>query len=651
MKSNNIKLLSDREHVLKRPARYVGSVKNEQKKQWILNQEEKFEFIEMDYNPGFKKIFREIVDNSIDEALRTNFKFANRLKITINQKTNEFIIEDNGRGIPYSETKVGRKMITSVELAFTYLKAGSNFDDEKTNTTIGQNGEGSSLTNILSDLFIAESCDGNKKTVVSCKNNMDEVKTRVSKGTKKYTRITYRPTLSFFGLQEIPDFFVKSMRTDFITLIQVYDKLNIELTIIDKAGKKTKEVLKNEKFNSFMDRFIATEIIQEGTRPSSYYISDEVKGLKVGIFANSTDEQLIFHSINGLTVYRGNPLTWVQNSIAKPLLDDLQRKYKSIKVGDVRQKLSFVVLFDGMTNPRFNSQTKEECINTYTDFKDSIGEMDFKRLATKIYRNKDVVKPLTEADRVKELLEERKALKELKPETKRVFIEKYYKTSGKTDRASLVLTEGDSALNGIMSVLGRADYSFFPLRGKPLNVREQKASQITKNKEIKSILQILNLDITKDNDTINHDSIIIATDADADGSHISGLVLNIIEKFAPHLILQGKIKLLRTPMIVATPKSGKGKKILIYNFEELFEFEEKYDTSKYKQDYYKGLGRWEKDDLKKLIKEYGIDNFIIPFIPEEPGQIGDLFDNWFNKEETEFRKEQIRKMKFLIEKA
>jgi len=248
-------------------------------------------------------------------------------------------------------------------------------------------------------------------------------------------------------------------------------------------------------------------------------------------------------------------------------------------------------------------------------------------------------------------LEERKALKDLKPETKRIFIEKYYKTSGKLNGAALVLTEGDSALNGIMSVLGRTNYSFFPLRGKPLNVREQKNIQITKNHEIKSILQILNLDITKDNDTINHDSIIIATDADADGMHIGGLLLNIFEKFAPHLIIQGKIKLFRTPMIVATPKAGKGKKILIYNFEELFEFEKKYDTSKYKQDYYKGLGRWEKDDLKKLIKEYGIDNFIIPFVPNDKAKLGDLFDNWFNKDETDFRKEQIRNMKFIIEKV
>lgn len=651
MKKNVVKLLSEREHVLKRPARYVGSTKNEVKKQWMLDSEDRFEFVDMDFNPGFKKIFREIVDNSIDEALRTDFKFANRLKISINQKSNEFIIEDNGRGIPNENVDVEGKKVNSVELAFTYLKAGANFDDADDNTTIGQNGEGSSLTNILSDLFVAESCDGKKKTVVSCRDNMSSISTKTTKGTKKFTRITYRPTLSFFGLSEIPEFFIKSIQTDFLTLAQVYPKLTIELNIVDKDGNKSKTLLKNERFSNFMDRFIAKECLQDGQRPASFYVSDEVRGLKVGVFANPTDEQLVFHSINGLSVYRGNPLTWVQNSFGKHLLDDLSKKYKSIKIGDVKQKLSYVVLFDGMTNPRFNSQTKEECINTYTDFKDSIGELDFKKLASKTYRNKDIITPLMDSHRAKELLEERKALKSLKPENKRVFIEKYYKTSGKLEKSSLVLMEGDSALNGIIGVLGRADFSYFPLRGKPLNVREQTNAQITKNKEIKSILQILNLDITKENGKINHDSVVIATDADADGSHISGLILNIFERFAPHLIAQGKIKLLRTPMIVATPKSGKGKKVLIYNFEELFEFEKKYDTSKYKQDYYKGLGRWKKDDLKGLIKEYGIDHFIIPFVPKDKSGLEDLFDNWFNKDESEYRKDQIRNMKFMIEKV
>ena len=655
MQKNEIKLLTDREHVLKRPARYVGSVKNENKKQWVLSQEDKFVFKEEIFNPGFKKVFREIVDNSIDEGLRTSFKFANKLKITINQNKNEFIIEDNGRGIPFYESKVGNKKITSVELAFTHLKAGSNFDDSDDNTTIGQNGEGSSLTNILSELFIAESCDGNKKTTVSCEDNMGKIKTRVVKGTKKFTRITYRPSLEFFNLKDvgIPDYFINSLKVDFHILSQVYPKLTIELTVINKGNKSEKIIYKNESFATFMNRFISVEQMSEVNRPQDLIAIEETNGLKIGVFANQTDEQLVFHSINGLTVYRGNPLTWVQNSFGKPLMESLSKKYKSIKIGDIKQKLSYVVLFDGMTNPRFNSQTKEECVNTYTDFKNNIGNVDFIKLANKVFKNKKVLEPLIEMHNVKSMLEERKALKGLKPEKKRIFIEKYYKSSGKLEKAGLVLTEGDSALSGIMGALGRTDFSFFPLKGKPLNVREQTNAQITKNNEIKSILQILNLDITKDESSINHDSIVIATDADADGNHIAGLLLNLFQKFAPHLIKAGKIKLFRTPMIVATPKTGsKSKKILIYNFKELFEFEQNNDSSKYTHHYYKGLGSWTKKDLQDIIKEYGIDNFIVPFKPtKEDNNLNELFDSWFSKDESTYRKDQIRDLKFLIEKA
>jgi len=657
MQEHKIELLSDREHVLLRPARYVGSIKTEIEKQWILNKEKNiFEYKEVEYNPGFKKIFREILDNSIDEYVRTKGKYANKLKITINQNKNEIIIEDNGRGLPYSEHKENGKKILSAELAWTRLKAGSNFKDEKDNQTLGQNGEGSSLTNILSNSFVGETCNGVKKVTVSCKNNMEKISTKVEKGTKKFTRVTYQPDLTKFGYECIPNFLIEGIFTDFIILSQVYDKLEITFTKINQKNQKETEVFskKTTSFQNLMEMFVEEQLNEKNEVEVSKRLQFEfieTKGLKIGVCKNDTDSELVFHSINGLVVKSGSPLNWVINSVSKPLVDKLSKRYKTLKIGDIRQKFTWIVLFDSMTNPRFNSQTKDSCVNTYTDFKDTIGNINFNTFGNKIYTRKAILEPLLESYHAKTIIEERKALKELKPDKKRIFVEKYYKSSGNydKDKISLVLIEGDSALQGVIDTFGREKFSFFPLKGKPLNVYEESNKKIIQNKEIKSILQILDLDITKDNDTMKYDSIVIATDADPDGQHITGLLLSLFNKFTPHLIEQGKIKLFRTPMIVASPKSKKGKKILIYNFEEMFEFEEKYDINKYEMEYYKGLGRWEGDDLKNLISEYGEDNFIIPLSKDI--DLDKLIDNWFSKDKSDFRKDQIRDIKFSIEKA
>ena len=337
------------------------------------------------------------------------------------------------------------------------------------------------------------------------------------------------------------------------------------------------------------------------------------------------------------------------NNILKEVKDLLPKKYSSIKVGDIKNKLSVVCLFTEMNNPRFNSQTKEKCINTHKEFSDNIAEVPFKKFSRKIKTNKKIMEPITLLHSIKEQFNSLADLKSLKPAKKRIFVEKYYKTSGVIGDASLVLTEGDSALSGIMSVLGRENFSFFPLKGKPLNVREQKASVINNNQEIKSILQILNLDITGKIRKINHDSVLIACDADPDGMHIAGLLLNMFQRFYPKIIEDEKLKLFRTPMMVLKPKRKGGKPVLLYNFKELFKWEEKNDIGKYEASYYKGLGSWKSRELSDLIKVQGIDSFVIPF--KQNKDLGELFTNWFDKGESDFRKEQIRDIQFSIEKA
>ena len=157
MKQNNVKVLSEKTHALKRAGRYLGQISEVDVQRFHIadvNNEKHIIFGTLKYVPAYLKIIREFLDNSIDEAIRTNFKFANKIDLTL---TDEFLsILDNGRGIPIIPTlgEHGEELDQLMpESAWTALRAGSNFDDDADNTSIGQNGEGASLGVLFSTKF------------------------------------------------------------------------------------------------------------------------------------------------------------------------------------------------------------------------------------------------------------------------------------------------------------------------------------------------------------------------------------------------------------------------------------------------------------------------------------------------------------------
>jgi len=153
--SQNFKILSPREKILLRPARVIGDITTSKRERYYLD-EDSVTKSEIDYNPGLNKIIREVIDNSIDEYIRTKGEYANKIDITISD-IGEIEVKDNGRGIPISMTKdpEGREIMIP-EAAWTRIDAGSNYDDEEDNMTIGQNGEGAALTNTFSIKFVGE---------------------------------------------------------------------------------------------------------------------------------------------------------------------------------------------------------------------------------------------------------------------------------------------------------------------------------------------------------------------------------------------------------------------------------------------------------------------------------------------------------------
>ena len=176
------KHLSDEEHVLLRPHMFIGSTSKEKYTQFIIN-----EYREIEYIPGLLKLVNEIIDNSVDVAIKTNFKYANKIEIDM---TEDYVrVKDNGTGIPVVKVndRDGKDVWNPV-MSWTYTKAGTNFDDtvEDVRQSIGMNGVGSTVVSIFSKKFMGETCDGTKKLILhtSNNNNLDDVKVGRSKMNK-----------------------------------------------------------------------------------------------------------------------------------------------------------------------------------------------------------------------------------------------------------------------------------------------------------------------------------------------------------------------------------------------------------------------------------------------------------------------------------
>jgi DNA gyrase/topoisomerase IV subunit B len=226
MKQNIIKKLTDREHILLKPSMYIGGI-SEVTKEILQYQDGKFIYKEVTYNPGFLKIFDEILDNSIDEAIRTNFKFATNIKISYNKKKNEFIIDDDGRGIPQTIAHDG---LPSAVVAFTEARAGSNFTDEKANG-IGTNGIGSFLTNVYSTKFIVKTSDSKSELTLVSVNNAESFSFDIKPAAKQGTSVAFIPDLSKFNMTEITDVYFSLIENRCFHLAQSFPEIKFKLQL------------------------------------------------------------------------------------------------------------------------------------------------------------------------------------------------------------------------------------------------------------------------------------------------------------------------------------------------------------------------------------------------------------------------------------
>jgi DNA gyrase/topoisomerase IV subunit B len=458
----DFKMLTDRDHVLLRPGMYIGGVDFKSAFKYVYDESsDRFVYREVRWIPGLEKIINEIIDNSVDEHIRTLGKYANKIEIDITPTSVR--VTDNGRGIPIKltvdPTDGKEKYIPLV--AWTKLRAGSNFNDED-RQGLGMNGVGSSCTNIFSSTFIGTTSSKGAEGVgatsssevhtfeLSCSENMSKILTKVEKtpSSKNGTSVYFEPDFSRFETDSIDQELVNLIHTRIIKMASVY---SINFTF---NGKKIKPIQPRAFAKMFGDEFVFFE-----GKNWFYFIT-----------ASDTDEFKQFSIINGLEVKGGSHTDLIIGDIVSDVREKLSKKYKEIKPGDIKQKLMFVAVFKNFPQFKTDSQTKENLTNSVREIKDYLDTDYVKMIAnsvTTLMKTSTIMDPIVEIYKIKEEMKRRQALESADKPQKRVVSDKYLKSIGL--KTNLFLCEGQSAMGGLSNVLGRDGNSYIAMRGVPLN--------------------------------------------------------------------------------------------------------------------------------------------------------------------------------------
>ena len=582
MSKDSFKLLTDKEHIRLRFSMYGGSTTT-QAEEFFVNQE----FKKVEVVGGLLKVINEIIDNSIDEYVRTKGEFATN--ISVKMKDGVIEVTDDGRGIPVVQVETPDGLEYQAESAFSRARAGSNFDDSN-RESIGMNGVGSMITFVTSETFSVRSGDGVNEVRMSAKDGVKK-KVECVPCSDRGTLVKFKPDYAFFGLEGLDQEHIDVIENRIKTLSLAFPDIRFRFN-----GKMVRV---NNKTFFGEAHFFKTEKAEFGIRASM-------------------DGHNSFSIVNGLSVKGGSHIDFFLGEVVRELREMISRRKKiDLTPAKIKQHLTVFGVINGFKALKFDSQTKERVTNSTAEVRSAIGEFDASAIAKKLFNDKDLMTEIVAVYELQQKLEAKKDLAKLEKKV-RIKSEKYFAAVGETKRIFVV--EGDSASGGLIKCLGRSGNAFYALKGVPLNVLEVSHQKFMANKELSELYQIVT--------TYPDAEICIATDADADGSRIRGLLVLFMNKYFPEHFKEGKVRVLRTPIAIAK-KSNKVTE-WAYTFA---------DVSKLTGDlsYVKGLGSWSVEDLRDIIKKDTMEAMLPTFQIEDES----LFESWFSGKTSDFRKEQI----------
>lgn len=604
--------LSEVEHVLLRPARYLGTTAPTANRTYTI-EDGKVQWREVTYSPAFVKLFDEIISNSADFSKRPEGKHLNKIDVEIDQKTGTISVLDNG-GIPVVKHEQYNQYVP--DMIFGELRSGSNFDDEADSTSTGQNGEGSTLTNIFSKSFTVDTADGKNRFLCTYHDNMTHKdKPEVKACKKSYTKITYVPDYDRLGVTLDDEHYAMLVRR---TYEIAATNTHIAVTLNGKP-------LKFKAFKDYAAMFSDSRVDFGNDR------------FQVSVFHSKEGfQQLSF--INSTNVRQGGThVDYVMNQIVGGIREHVKKKTKQdVKPSDIKNHF-FLLVNATLNNPRYGEQTKENLTTAPKDYGTTL-TVDDKTLKAII--KSDIVTEIIEWAENKQKLEELAALKKKNKDLDKGNslrdITKYEPATSKArGRCMLFIAEGDSAAKPLQSARNPEYQGIFPLKGKPINVRDRKLKDLLENEELSALMKIIGLQFGVDPSLteLRYNRLVIATDQDLDGYHLCGLVINMFQQLWPGLVKKGFLVKLETPIVRVT----QGKKEL--DFMSLSDFEKwkAEQTKPFQSHYLKGLGSNDTKYLKKYMFE---DKYMLPIVWADADDVKAL-DIAFDKTKADERKAYI----------
>ena len=528
--ASQIQILEGLEAVRKRPGMYIGSTAAS----------------------GLHHMVYEIVDNGVDEALAG---FCKNITVSINED-NSITVRDDGRGIPVDIQKKAGK--SAVEVVFTILHAGGKFGNGGYKVSGGLHGVGASVVNALSDWL-----------EVNVRRNGKIYNQRYERGKVMYplkvvgecgedehgTEITFKPDGTIFETTVFDYNTIKTRlrETAFLTK-------GIRIHLLDNREDKHDKTFYYEggiiEFVSYLNQ-AAVPLYEK-----VIYCEGAKQGIFVEVAMQHTDQytENIYSFVNNInTPEGGTHLTGFKNALTKTL-NDYARANKLLK--DSEANLSGEDIREGITaiisvkieDPQFEGQTKMK-LGT-SEASQAVNQVVSEQLTYFLEQNPNVAKQICE----KSILAQRArdAARKARDLTRRKSVLDGAGLPGKLqdcsekdpEKCEIFIVEGDSALGPAKNCRNPKYQAVMPLRGKVLNVEKARLDRIYANKEIQGMITAFGTGIHDDFDIskLRYNKIIIMTDADVDGAHISTLMLTFLYRFMPELIKQGHVYLAQPPL-------------------------------------------------------------------------------------------------------
>ena len=575
--ADQIQILEGLEAVRKRPGMYIGSTSEK----------------------GLHHLVYEIVDNAVDESLAG---FCDTIIVTLN-KDGSVTVEDNGRGIPVGINK--KKGVSSVEVVFTILHAGGKFGGGGYKVSGGLHGVGASVVNALSIWLEVEIYHEGKVYMQRYErghvvNKLAEVDT--CDPNKHGTKVTFKPDGEIFD-----------------TLVYNYDTLKERLREMAFLTKGLKIILTDEReepnlcetfhYEGGIKEFVEyLNSAKEPLYPQIIYcegMKDNV-AVEVAMQHNDSYNETTYGFVNNITTPEGGTHIAGFRSALTKVFNDYGKKNKLLKENeqlsgeDIREGLTAIVSVK-IEDPQFEGQTKQKLGNS--EARGAVDNIVRTQLEIFLEQNPSVAKMIIEksvmAQRAREAARKARDLTRRKSALEGMSLPGKLADCSDKDpsKCEIYIVEGDSAGGSAKTARDRATQAILPLRGKILNVEKARLDKIYGNAEIKAMITAFGTGIHEDFDIskLRYHKIIIMTDADVDGAHISTLLLTFLYRFMPDLIKEGYVYLAQPPLY----KLEKNKKVwYAYSDDELNQIlTEVGRDSNNKIQRYKGLGEMDAEQL------------------------------------------------------